>query len=623
MFQKRIAALLVIFLLGASGLVSRLFEISVLQHGAYSSLAEGQQSVIRDILPKRGTIWFQDASARNISLAAESVQEYALTATPANVTNKPAYAKLLASISGVDEAKLLTTFEANGKYMPPLKHGLSKSDVEAVAAKINGLERALNPHYVATTVNFDAQQGGAIYFIGGVIFEQEYGRVYPEGQTASQLLGFVNTSGLGQYGFEGQYDAALKGSAGTANLERDSLGNLLQQTGGLAGADGSSYELSIDRNVQYQAEQQLAAEVHNDGATGGTVIVMDPRNGSITAMANVPTYDANNYGSVSADQFDLFTNTSISQGWEPGSIFKDLVMGAAMNEGLVTPETTNTFDESVTVEGHRIETALRKSYGTENMAQVLANSDNVAMVWVANKLGNQKMYQYLQAFGLGQRTGVDLRSEISGNLPLLGKWQDIDRATISFGQGIAVTPLQIISAYAAIANHGQAVRPHVVQTVISPSGVRQDVQPVFGTQVLKPEIAKQLLGMMQYTVQSAHNRAGTPGYQIGGKTGTAQIPDPVNGGYLPDAYNHSFVGVGTTDDPHYVILVKLDHPDIKKVGLYAESTAVPLFGRLSTFLLHYYQIAPTGPVPLPTPTPTPTSTPTPTPTPTPSPVTKP
>ena len=613
MFQKRIAALLVIFLLGASGLVSRLFEISVLQHSGYAQQALAQQSVIRDILPKRGTVWFQDAASGKVSLAAESVQQYALTATPANVTKKAAYAHVLAQIANVDEVSLLATFQANGKYMPPLKHGLSKADVEAVASKINAVEKTVSPFYQSVTVNFDAQQGGIIYFTGGVIFEQEYDRTYPEGQVASQVLGFVNSSGLGQYGFEGEYDADLKGLGGTANLERDSLGNLLHQTGGLAGVNGSSYELTIDRNLQAEVEQQLAAEVLKDGATSGSVIVMEPKTGAIMAMANAPTYDPNNYRNVPEEQLNLFTNTSISQGWEPGSIFKDLVMGAAMNEGLVTPETTNTFDESVTVQGHRIETALRKSYGTESMSLVLANSDNVAMVWVANKLGNQKMYQYLQSFGLGQRTGVDLRSEISGNVLPLKQWQDIDRATISFGQGIAVTPLQIIAAYAAIANNGQTVRPHVVQTVISPNGNRQDVQPVYGAQVIKPEIAKQLLGMMQYTVQFAHNRAGTPGYQIGGKTGTAQIPDPINGGYIPDAYNHSFVGIGPIDNPRYVMLVKIDHPDIKKVGLYAESTAVPLFGRLSTFLLHYYQIAPTGPVPPLTSTPAPTPTPIPSP----------
>ena len=609
MFQKRIAALLVIFLLGASGLVGRLFQISVLQHGDYSLLAAGQQSVIRDILPRRGAIWFQDAASGTVDLAAESVQQYALTATPANVTKKAAYAKVLAEISGVDAGKLQKIFEGNGKYMPPLKHGLSKADVEAVALKINAVERSVNPNYESVTVNFDAQQGGALYFTGGVIFEEEYGRTYPEGQLASQFLGFVNTTGEGQYGFEGQYDSALKGFGGTAKLERDSLGNLLQQTGGSAGADGSSYELTIDRNIQYEVEQQLALEIKNDGATGGSVIVMDPKTGGITAMANLPTYDPNKYGAVPEDQIGLFTNTSISQGWEPGSIFKDLVMGAALNEGVVTPDTVNTFDESVTVQGHKIETALRKSYGRENMSQVLSNSDNVAMVWVSDKLGNQKMYQYLESFGFGQRSGIDLRSEISGNLLALNHWQDIDRATISFGQGIAVTPLQIIAAYAAVANNGRTIRPHVVQTVIASNGNRQVIQPIYGTQVLRPEVAKELLGMMLYTVQESHNRAGTPGFQIGGKTGTAQIPDPVNGGYLPDAYNHSFVGIGTVDNPRYVLLVKIDHPDIKKVGLYAESTAVPLFGRLSSFLLHYYQIVPTGPVPVSTPTPVPTPTP--------------
>ena len=377
-------------------------------------------------------------------------------------------------------------------------------------------------------------------------------------------------------------------------LEQDSLGTVLGQQGKTTSQNGESYELTIDRNVQSVVEKDLAQAVSDDGATSGSVIAMDPKTGAIIALANYPTFDPNAYGSVAAKDISNFDNAAVTQEWEPGSIFKPLVMAAALDTGAVDDTTHNFFDESVTVQGHKIETALRKPYGDETMEQVLANSDNVAMVWVANKLGNQTMYDYLKKFGLGQTTGVDLKNETAGNLPALSTWTDIDRATIAFGQGIAVSPLQIATAYAAIANNGKLVTPHIVAASIDPNGTRHVVQPAYGAQVIKPATAEDLRNMMVYTVQFAHNRAGTPGYKIGGKTGTAQIPDPVNGGYIADAYNHSFVGIGPSDDPKYVLLVKIDHPDIAKVGLYAESTAVPLFNQISSFMLSYYQIPPTN-----------------------------
>jgi cell division protein FtsI/penicillin-binding protein 2 len=595
MFQRRIAALLVIFLLGATGLIGRLFSVSVLQHGAYVALAAKQQSVERDILPQRGTIWVQDAATGQPSVLAESVESYTLSATPKNVPKKAEYAHLLANFAGVNEAQLLATFQGDSEYMPPIKQGLSKEDVENVAAQINALEKADDPQYVPQTVNFDTDVGGIIYFVGGVLFERQYQRVYPEGQLASQVLGFVNNSGKGQYGFESEYNSQLTGTTGQELLQTDSLGTLLGQTQTLVGHNGTGYELSIDRNVQFEVEQDLADSIKATGSTSGTVIVMNPKTGEIVALANSPTFDPANYQNVPANQISQYDDPAVDQIWEPGSIFKDIVMASALDTGAVTPETTSTFPESVTVQGYKIETALRRAYGTENMSQVLANSDNVAMVWVTDKLGNQNMYKYLRAFGLGQDTGIDLPNETAGELKPVDQWQDIDRATIAFGQGIGVSPLQMITAYSALANNGRMVVPRVVHAVISSNGTRTLIQPQLGAQVVKPQTAQEIMNMMLYTVTDADKKAEDPGYNVGGKTGTAQIPDPVNGGYIQDAYNHSFVGVEPTNDPQYVVLVKLDHPDIQKVGLYAESTALPLFTRISDFLLDYYQVTPNQP----------------------------
>lgn len=578
-----------------SGLAYRLFDLSFVEHAYYVKKAQEQQSIELGVFPRRGEIWVQDASAGRPSIVAESVPSYVLSATPVNVTHKKEYAHLLATVTNTDEQTILTGFENGTKYMNPIKHGLSKDQVEQIAGKVNDLERQWDSQHQNVSVNFDASQQGTIYFIGGLYFMQEYERVYPEGALLSQVLGFVNDHGTGQYGFEGQYDAELSGYAGKVVLEKDGLATLLNQEGAVAGHDGTNYELTIDRNVQFVVEQDLQQSIKDTGAVSGSVIVMDPKNGDIIAMANAPSYDPNNFRDVKSEDIGVFDNPSVSSMWEPGSIFKPLIMAAAVDTGLVTAKTQDTFPESVTVDGHKIETALRKSYGTETMSQVLANSDNVAMVWVANKLGNQNMYAYLKKFGFGDYTGIDLKNEAAGSILPVSQWRDINRATMSFGQGIAVTPLQVAAAYSAIANNGRLIKPHLVKAIIDENGVRHEEQPIEGEQVIKPETAQSLKDMMVYTVVSAHNRAGTPGYKIGGKTGTAQIPDPKNGGYLADAYNHSFVGIGPSDDPKYVMLVKIDHPDLQKVGgIFAESTAVPLFGKISSFLLSYYQIKPTN-----------------------------
>lgn len=594
MREFRIGSLVLISFLLALIVSGRLFFVSIYEHNYYVTKAQEQQNVERDILPRRGDIFAQDASTGRPSLIAKSVECFALSATPKNVEHKEEYAFLLAQISEIKAERILKTLQEDGLYMNPLKHGLTKEEVEQVATKINEIERSFNPNHQNIKVNFDSSQGNIIYFLGGVFFIREFQRVYPEGGILGQTLGFVDDQGKGRYGIESNYDKELKGYSGRLLLERDSVGTLLKQTEAVDWRDGTSYELSIDRNVQYYVEQELAAQIKDSEAQGGSVIVMNPKNGEIIAMASQPSYDPNKFREIASDQINLFDNPAISRVWEPGSIFKPIIMSAALDLDLVKPDTKDDFPATVNVDGHEINTALRKAYGVETMTQVLANSDNVAMVWVAEKIGNQKMYEYIKKYGFGEYTGIDLANEISGNVLELEKWRNINRATMSFGQGIAVTPLQIVTAYSVIANNGRMVRPRIVHAAINQDGIRQEVPTVEGEQVIKPEISKQLRDMMVATVLHAHNRAGTEGYKIGGKTGTAQIPDPQKGGYIEDAYNHSFVGIGPSDDPRFVMLVKIDHPNLKKVGMFAESTAVPLFGRISSFLLNYYQIVPTN-----------------------------
>jgi cell division protein FtsI/penicillin-binding protein 2 len=592
--RARVGILIFCLFAGSAVLVVRLFSISVLQHSKYIAKADNQQNVEKTILPRRGNVYVQDQATGQPSLVATSLERYALSVTPHDVTDPGPYAKLLAKISGADEGNLLKIFNEKGFYMEPIMHGLTKDQVSDIGKKLSELDIQLGVRTKAVDVNFDSAQGDIIYYLGGTYFQREYQRTYPEAALLGQELGFVNNKGVGQYGFEGQYDQQLKGYAGQLKLEQDSTGHLLSATDSVQGKDGSNYVLSIDRNVQYRVEQELAQQVKDDEAKGGSVIIMDPKTGEIVAMANTPSYDPNNFSQTAKDHIDYFDNQSISNMWEPGSIFKPIIMSAAIDQNLVQPDTRNTFAASVTVDGHTINTALNKAFGDESMTDVLVNSDNVAMVWVANKLGNQTMFDYLQKYGFGTATGVDLANEITGDLPGLAIWRNITRATVSFGQGIGVTPLQIAAAYSAIANGGNLVRPRIVHALVNASGKEQLVPTTAGQQIIKPETAAKLRDMLTAVVVHNHKKAGVDGYKIGGKTGTAQVPDSKNGGYLPNAYNHSFAGMIPADDPKFVMLVKIDEPNIAKVGTFAESTAVPLFGRLAQFLVNYYQIPPTN-----------------------------
>lgn len=590
----RINLLLLVILLASAGFVYRLFAISIVDHVKYVARAKEQQNIVLEITPRRGDIYVQDQASRTLSLVAQSSEVYALSATPKFVKNKKEYAELIGKYFDKNISELQMIFDQDGMYMNPIKQGMTKDQVEIFAKTINDLQQELDSSSLEVKVNFDDAQGDIIYFINGLFFVKGYQRIYPEGATLGQLLGFVNDKGEGQYGFEGRYDRQLQGYAGKMRLERDSSGNLLSERESVDWKNGTTYELSIDRNIQHYVEQELANQVKDSEAQGGSVIIMNPKTGEIVSMASTPSFDPNNFRTIAKDNINLFENPVISQIWEPGSIMKPLIMSMALDNDLVKPDTKETFQASVTVNDYVINTALRRAYGEETMTQVLTNSDNVAMVWVANKIGNDNMFKYLQAYGFGAKTGIDLQNEIESGILPLNQWRDINRATMSFGQGIAVTPIQVLTAYTAVANNGKIVKPRVVHATVDDQGKRTEIAKDEGVQVIKPETAKQLKEMMVATVLNGHARAGVTGYKIGGKTGTAQVPDSEKGGYIEDAYNHSFVGFGPSDDPQFLMLVKIDRPNLKKVGMFAESTAVPLFGRISQFLVNYYQIMPTN-----------------------------
>lgn len=571
-------------------MVGRLLQRSVFQHTYYITLAKQQQNTQLEIQAQRGIIYAQDAEQAQPVILAESVNRYAVSVTPRYVKNPAKIIPILSTELKLSEEELTTKLTYNGttawpagkgNYTPPLAHGLTKDEVEALAKK-------LDPN---TPVRFDSSGGDIIYFTEGLFFVREFQRIYPENQLASQVLGYVNFEGQGQYGFEEYHSQDLQGTGGNVSVERDSRGRLLAEVGSVSGRDGNSYILTIDSNIQFAAEKALADAISKYKADSGTVVAMHARTGAVLAMANFPTYNSNDFAKMAKEQQGLFRNPAISSRFEFGSVQKPFTIAMAIDNGLTTPDEKGSYPASLRIGDYTINNALLKGYDNITMTQALENSVNTAMVPLANRMGTDMMYKYLTALGFGQKTGIELSGEATGYLLPQEKMKDIQRATISYGQGIDTTTIQMTAAFTALANNGALLQPHIIDTVIHPDGSKTLTQTKVVSQVFKPETAKTLRDMMVSVVLSGHGRqAAVLGYKVAGKTGTAQIAKPT-GGYYDDRTRHSFISIAPADDPVFVLFVTLENP---KSAPYAESTAAPLAGEVMKYLLHYYQIPPTN-----------------------------
>jgi len=351
--------------------------------------------------------------------------------------------------------------------------------------------------------------------------------------------------------------------------------------------DGASIVLTLDRVIQSAIEDELKDGVTRYGAERGSVIVMDPRSGAILGMATYPTYDPNYYYAINDAKVQL--NPIISDIFEPGSVLKPVIMSAAIEEGLVTPQTTFNDTGPVKVAEYTINTFDGQHHGVQTMTQVLEKSNNIGMVWVGQQLGAETMYDYLRRFGLGEKTGVELEGETQNTLKEPNKWNVATVATTSFGQGVALTPLQILNAINVIANDGILMQPYIVSRRQPSTGDPETTLPTPVRHVISPATAGDISAMMVSVIENGvATLARVPGYYLAGKTGTAQVPDE-KGAYSPDRKIISFVGFGPIDNPQFSILIKLDNPS----GLsFASGTAAPMFKRMAEKIINYLQLPP-------------------------------
>lgn len=557
------------FLIVFLALSVRLFFWQVIKGKDLSSQAREQYQTGRNIVAPRGNILAKDSTW--LTARGEAWLVYAslpeIKGEPRKIADKlaPFFVEdledrenLLAEVERI--ISLLTRKEI---VWVPLKH---KVDVE-------------------TKKNIEALA------IDGIGFEREEIRIYPEASSAAHLLGFVGKDSggndVGYFGLEGYYDPPLSGKPGFLARERDARGLPIaigdsSEVVAIAGVDLLTH---IDKTVQFVLDAKLKEGIERYGAKAGTAIVMDPKNGAILGMASYPSYDPAEYSDF-GDEY--FKNPAVSNSFEPGSIFKVLIMAAGLDSEVVEPETKcEICDGPLKVDKYFIKTWDEQYYPDSTMLDVIIHSDNIGMAYVGQKLGADKLYDYLDAFGIGKMTGIDLQGEISPKLREKGTWNIVDVSTTSFGQGVAITPIQMLRAVGAIANDGILVGPQVVDRILGESW-GEDIKPEIGERAISKETANEITAMM---VEAAKNGEAKwthlRGFKVAGKTGTAQIP--IAGHYDEEKTIASFVGFAPVDDPDFVMLVTLREPESSP---WASETAAPLWYTIAKELFVHFGIQP-------------------------------
>jgi cell division protein FtsI (penicillin-binding protein 3)/stage V sporulation protein D (sporulation-specific penicillin-binding protein) len=560
-FGDRLGLVVVFFAAAMAIIILRLFVLQIIRGGKYQEMAIGSHNIFTDIAPDRGDILIADDSGKSYPIATNQTL-YLVYMEPRKIQNKTAVAEALSTVLEMDKAALTEMVKGNELYKI-VAHYVSPQKVQALKK----------------------------YSLSGIGFNDEPKRIYPEQGFSGQILGFVGKDAereSGRYGIEGYFNDELAGKEGYIKGEKDALGRLIpwgkQETA--PSINGTDLTLTIDRNVQFFVCKTLRDAVKQFEAESGSVIVMNPATGAILGMCSVPDYDPNIYNKV-ADQ-SVFKNPAIFNQFEPGSIFKPITMAIGVDLKLVNPETTYEDTGVVQIGPYAIRNSDLKSNGAQTMTQVLEKSLNTGVIYVVRKIGAQKFNDYVENFGFGALTGVELDREASGDVSSLKKRGDIWSATASFGQGVAVTPIQILNAFNVIANGGRLMKPQIIAKFDESSGAEQSVQPKAIRQVISERSAALLRGMLVNVVENGHGkRAGVPGYYVAGKTGTAQVSKAGGGGYESGRTIGSFIGFAPADNPVFSMLVKIDNP---KTVQWAESSAAPIFGTIAKYLLNYYKV---------------------------------
>lgn len=554
--------------------IIRLFYLQVLQHGYYEAEALKEHETKFTVQATRGMVYSHDGDKNIVPLVLNEAA-YTVYADPRYVEDIDKTANALRKIAG-------------GNTVSGFEDLLKNKDRQYVV-----LARQLNKDQ-ADLLKKDE--------LPGIGLQAQDRRVYPEGQLASQLLGYVDTEGHGKYGIEQALDKELSGKDGMLKTVTDVHGIPISVSNDdvqIPAQDGQDLVLTVDRNIQAYVEQALKAGLEKAEARHGSALVMDPRSGAVLAMANYPTYDPAKY--YEEKDYQNFQNAVVSNPYEAGSVVKSLTMAAGLNEGVVTPDSTYLNTGSVQVDDALIKNVLQVN-GSRTMTEVLEYSLNTGVVHVLKQLGGgdlnrtarNKLFSYFSDHYLfGKKTGIEQSGESAGSVisPEEQEGNNVRYANMTFGQGMDTTMIQVASAFSAAVNGGTFYKPHLVDGYMKDGAEVDRRQPqIVKPDVVKPSVSTDLRGMLQAAREQTFRGVDRGGYQVGGKTGTSQIIDPKTGKYIDNNAIGTYIGFGGNDTPHYVIMIRVI--DAKIGGYSGSAAAAPIFADISNWMLDYLKVQP-------------------------------
>ncbi len=571
-FQGRISVIHFLFIILFLFLGCRLYNIQVKENLKFVNQAEALHGTTTILPPDRGLIYFQDKNKEYIPVAINKKYDF-LYAVPNEIENPEEASELLSEIIPLSYEQIFSRLSKTDDPYEPLLKKIEDDDL------IDNIQNAQ---------------------IEGIYLDEENHRYYPLGSSAAQVIGFVGETDdrliKGRYGLESYYDTILSGKKGIFMGIKDALGCLVRSNFSEEEKtiEGLSIETTIDKNIQFATDRILEDLIKYREASKGTIIVMEVKTGRILALANIPTFDLNDFSDI--EDYSIFRNFATEERYEPGSVMKPFTMAVGLDIDKVTSDTTYIDKGYYEIGGFHLTNYRNEVHGKSTMRNVLERSINTGAIFVAEKVGSENLRKYFKKFGFADTTGIDLPLEISGDLSNLEypKSNPTYSATASYGVGISVTPMELIKAYTAIANKGRLITPYLVESTRDKAGNRTTLMLTESLsnfpQVIKQETAETLTSMLIGVIENGFGgNAKVKGYSIAGKTGTSYVALKDKKGYSDDVI-HTFVGFFPASNPKYIILVKMDKPQWGKEA--ASYTVTLAFREVKQFLINYYNVPP-------------------------------